>query len=78
MKENGNTDRSDRFRSKPQSSQTPDTGHYADNPSLEVVQREIRPLNGFAMLLLITVLMIASIIVIVIGGLRISAGGSRS
>lgn len=76
MKENGNTDRSDRFRSKPQSSQTPDTGHYADNPSLEVVQREIRPLNGFAMLLLITVLMIASIIVIVIGGLRISAGAS--
>ena len=73
MKENGNTDRIGRFRSQPHPEKTHDTGGAGD-PALEVVQREIRPLNGFAMLLLITVLLIASIVVIVIGGLRISSG----
>ena len=49
------------------------TGNAHDS-LLEVTQKEIRPLNGFVMLFLITALIIASAVVIVIGGLRISSG----
>ena len=42
----------------------------------EVEQREIRPLNGLTMLIVITILLLASVGLIVLGSVRISGGSS--
>ena len=73
MKDRINTDAVSR---KPEtvSSTAQDKNRKQLQSGFEVEQREIRPVNGLVMLIVITLLLLASIGLIVLGGFRLSSG----